>query len=230
MTQTTHGQPAGAKPARMNWKRMIKVWVILGLGMTVAALAGWAILPKANSPAVKSPVAIDGIVWPQGMAHTRPWHYIIIHHSATPSGTVEGITQFHRDRGFQDVGYHFIINNGRSAGTRDGEISATARWTEQLPGAHTSVANRPEFNTEGIGICLIGNFEQHPPTPAQMTSLHLLVLALRDRCNIPLERILGHGEVKETQCPGRLFQMELFLMDLRTAYLKHRVLAPGPSE
>jgi len=63
-----------------------------------------------------------------------------------------------------------------------------------------------------------------------MTSLHLLVLALRDRCNIPLERILGHGDVKETRCPGRLFQMEPFLMDLRTAYLKQRLLAPSPSE
>ena len=214
----------------MNWKRMVKVWGILSLGMTVAALAGWAVLPKSSPPPEKSPASLDKVIWPPGIAHARPWRYIIIHHSATPSGTVEAIAQFHRDRGLQDAGYHFIINNGRSRGTRDGEISPTSRWTGQMPGAHTSVANHPEFNTEGIGICLIGNFEQHAPTPAQMTSLHLLVLALRDRCNIPLERILGHGDVKETRCPGRLFQMEPFLMDLRTAYLKQRLLAPSPSE
>jgi hypothetical protein len=218
------------KPARMNWSRMVRVWVLLGLGMTVATLAGWAMLPKGGSSAGKGPPSMDGVIWPQGMAQARPWHYIVIHHSATPSGTVEGIAQFHRDRGFQDVGYHFVINNGRAAGTRDGQITPTARWLEQLPGAHASVANHPEFNTEGIGICLIGNFEQRPPTPAQMTALHLLVTALRDGCKIPLDRIVGHGELKETACPGRLFPMDLFLMDLRAAYVKHRLLATVPAE
>jgi hypothetical protein len=38
--QTTQGQQPVGKPARMNWSRMMKVWVLLGLGMTVATLAG----------------------------------------------------------------------------------------------------------------------------------------------------------------------------------------------
>jgi N-acetyl-anhydromuramyl-L-alanine amidase AmpD len=210
---------------------MIKVWVILGAAMTVAALAGTTMLPREDTPAAGTALPnLDGIIWPKGMAHVRPWRFIIIHHSATPAATVEAIAQTHRGRGFQDVGYHFIVNNGRAAGTSDGEITPTARWLEQLPGAHTSVADHPEFNAEGIGICLVGNFDLKPPTPIQMTSLQLLVLALRDRCNIPLERVIGHGELKETHCPGRFFPMETFLMDLRTGYVKHRLLAPPPND
>jgi len=229
MTPTTHGSPA-AYPAGMNWKRMVKVWAILGLSMAVATLAGLAAMPKAEPAGEKGLASVEAIIWPKGVAHTRPWRFIIIHHSATQSGTLQAIDQFHRDRGFQEVGYHFIINNGRSRGTVDGDISLTARWIEQLPGAHTSVANHPEFNTEGIGICLVGNFEQQPPTAAQMTSLEMLVQSLRDKCSIPLDRVLGHSDLKSTQCPGRLFPMETFLMDLRTAYVKHRLMAPSPAE
>jgi hypothetical protein len=230
MAPTTGGSPAAGLPARINWKRMIKVWAILGLSMGVAALAGLAVFPKTEPPAEKGLASVEAVIWPKGIAHTRPWRFIVFHHSATPSGTLESIDQSHRDRGFQEVGYHFLINNGRSAGTVDGDIIPTPRWTEQLPGAHTSVANHPEFNAEGIGICLIGNFDRQPPTAAQMTSLQMLVLTLRDRCNIPLERILGHCDVKNTRCPGRLFPMEAFLMDLRTAYVKYRLMAPGPSD
>jgi len=91
------------------------------------------------------------------------------------------------------------------------------------------VRDHPEFNTEGIGICLIGNFDQHEPTPGQMAALEMLVLALRERHRIALEDILGHGELKNTRCPGRLFPMETFLMDLRQGHLK-RLRVPASSD
>jgi N-acetyl-anhydromuramyl-L-alanine amidase AmpD len=89
------------------------------------------------------------------------------------------------------------------------------------------VPDHPEYNTEGIGICLVGNFDRQPPTAAQMTSLEILVLALSRRYEIPLDRIVGHGELKNTQCPGRLFPMEKFLMDLREASIDRQLLAPS---
>jgi hypothetical protein len=214
---------------------MIRVWLALAGAMTVTMVVGLAAMPTPGPapPASGPPVdaaALEAIIWPRDMVPTKPWRYIVIHHSATNAGTLEAFDQGHRDRGFEHgVGYHFIINNGRSEGTGDGQILPTPRWLGQLDGAHTKVLDHPEFNTEGIGICLVGNFDQYAPSPAQMTSLQMLVMALRDRYDIPLERIVGHGELKNTRCPGRLFPLEAFLMDLRQAYLKSRVL-PAATE
>ena len=211
---------------------MVRVWTLLVVSMTAAALLCRAAMPSGNAAAgAGSPTdaaALEAVLWPKPMLAERPWRYIVIHHSATPGATLEAIDKAHRDRNFENgAGYHFLINNGRSAGTGDGEIVATPRWIEQLDGAHCHVADHPEFNTEGIGICLVGNFDRQPPTAAQMTSLEILVLALSRRYEIPLDRIVGHGELKNTQCPGRLFPMEKFLMDLREASIDRQLLAPS---
>jgi N-acetyl-anhydromuramyl-L-alanine amidase AmpD len=234
MARTPPTPQAAAEGNRFNWGRMIRVWASLAAAMTVAAMVFWAALPRtpaADTPAAPTaPAALQDTVWPRDMAPLRPWRYIVIHHSATPAGTLESIDQVHRDRGYiNGVAYHFLINNGRSPGTADGQIAPTLRWVDQLDGAHTKVRDHPEFNTEGIGICLIGNFDQHEPTPGQMAALEMLDLALRERHRIALENILGHGELKNTRCPGRLFPMETFLMDLRQAHLK-RLRVPASSE
>jgi N-acetyl-anhydromuramyl-L-alanine amidase AmpD len=205
---------------------VIKVWVLLACSVAIAVVGCRYALPRDDTPGT-TPVAvardlndIRNIVVPSDPAAARPWRFIIIHHSATTSGTVESITAGHLDREFDDIGYHFVINNGRSAGTRNGEVTATGRWINQRAGAHTKVTGHEEFNTEGIGICLVGNFEQEAPTPEQMTALTMLVLALREQYNIPIDRIAGHRDLKQTLCPGRHFPMDRFLLDLHQAYLK----------
>ena len=226
MTDHPHTILPKPKPAGPNWTRMLKVWLLLAAGMTVAALACWAAMPRTGAAGSRGEVlpdtaAIQDLVWPRRMAPGRPWRHIVIHHTATPSATIEAIERNHNGLGFEGVGYHFVINNGVAPGTADGEITPTDRWIEQRPGAHARVANHPEFNTAGIGVCLVGNFEQTPPSAAQMASLEMLVLALRQRYGIGLEGIVGHGELKNTQCPGRLFPMETLLMDLRQMHLRH---------
>ncbi len=223
-------------PSRMNLARMVKVWGLLAASMTVAALACWAALagmvekhPPPKGEVLPDTSAIQTLVWPDHLAPNRAWRYIVIHHTATPSATIEAIERNHVGRGFEGVGYHFVINNGRAPGTADGEIIPTDRWIEQRAGAHAKVSRHPEFNLEGIGICLVGNFEQKPPTAAQMASLEMLVLALCDRYGIGLDSVVGHGELKNTKCPGRLFPLEAFLMDVRKTRLKRRLGArPGP--
>jgi hypothetical protein len=223
MTQGPQTQKEQPEPT--SWSRVIRVWAMLLLALTVATLIGWATLPAADEPPPAAgspdPAAIEKTVWPKEMSPGRPWRYIVIHHSATAAGTMEAIDASQRDRGFTNgVAYHFLVNNGRSAGTADGQIQPTSRWIGQLDGAHTKVTSHPEFNADGIGVCLIGNFDLQEPTPAQMASLEMLVLALRNRYQIPLEGIFGHGELKNTHCPGRLFPMETFLMAIRQDHLK----------
>lgn len=132
----------------------------------------------------------------------RDWTAIVVHHTATERGSVESIHQTHLARKWLGIGYHFVIGNGQ--GMDDGLIEETFRWRGQMHGAH---AGRNEYNQHGIGIALIGNFENTPPTPAQIESLTELVTRLARTYQIPPDRIFGHGELKTTACPGRLFPL-----------------------
>ncbi len=141
----------------------------------------------------------------------REWKFIVLHHSATEVGSVESIDAAHKQRKdaegnpWRGIGYHFVVGNGR--GMKDGEVTATFRWTEQSDGAH---AGNLQYNTQGIGICLIGNFEVESPTEAQIDSLNQLVRTLRNECRIDPQGIVRHIDIKATLCPGKRFPLEKF--------------------
>ncbi len=152
----------------------------------------------------------------------RDWRFLVLHHSATASGSVESIHETHSQRRdasgqrWRGIGYHFVIGNG--SGMPDGDIEPTFRWREQMHGAH---AGSDEYNSQGIGICLIGNFEHEAPTAAQMSSLRQLVTLLVEEYGIAPEAIIGHRDVKATACPGDLFPLE----ELRGLRIGSRQLA-----
>jgi hypothetical protein len=142
--------------------------------------------------------------------HTeRAWSAIIIHHSATNEGNATIIDKWHRENnGWNGVGYDFVIGNGSNSG--DGEVEPTYRWRGQLTGAHAGGTPGNWANEEGIGICLVGNFDHSAPTSRQMESLAKLVRFLQQRYRIPKSRVFGHGSVPGghvTDCPGRRFPM-----------------------
>jgi hypothetical protein len=133
------------------------------------------------------------------------WEGILIHHSATDNGNAAFIDRIHTDKGYDEMGYHFLINNGN--GKTDGYIEVGSRWVKQKHGAHCRVDQNDDnyWNEHTIGICLIGNFEKYSPSEAQYQSLAKLVQFLQDRYHIATSRIKGHGDVDKTKCPGRLF-------------------------
>lgn len=139
----------------------------------------------------------------------RRWKYLIVHHSASERGSVESIDRYHKSRKdangnpWKGIGYHFVIGNGN--GLEDGTIEPTFRWRGQLSGAHAGVR---EYNDFGIGICLIGNFEQKLPTQRQQESLKQLLLALTQTFQVDSEQILRHGQIRQTACPGKLIPLK----------------------
>ena len=133
-------------------------------------------------------------------ATARPWKWIVIHHSATPSGNAAVFDKMHKDKGWDELGYHFVIGNGTQSA--DGQIEVGPRWPKQKWGAHAKTPNN-EFNERGIGICLVGNFDVERPTAAQMRSLTRLVTYLMKTYSISPRDVIGHGETKPTDCPGR---------------------------
>lgn len=135
-------------------------------------------------------------------APARKWRHIVIHHTASSAGSVESVHEAHIKRGWDGIGYHFLIGNGKGMG--DGEIQPTFRWREQIHGAHAKSPNN-EYNEHGIGICLVGNFEETDPSSAQLESVKRLVGVLKNEYRLTAGQVIGHRDVKATACPGKNF-------------------------
>lgn len=119
---------------------------------------------------------------------------IIIHCSATPEGravTVEEIDRWHKERGFDCIGYHYVIY-------LDGSIHL-GRSIEKI-GAHCV-----NHNITSIGVCYIGGLEKDCKTPkdtrtdAQRKAMRSLISELK--VQYPNASIHGHREFVTKACP-----------------------------
>ena len=106
----------------------------------------------------------------------------------------------HKAKGWDGIGYHFVIGNGTLTG--DGKIEVTPRWPVQKWGAHAKTLDN-KYNQQGIGICLVGNFDTGRPSDAQLKSLTTLVAYLMQTYHISPSHVIGHRDTKATACPGR---------------------------
>ncbi len=151
--------------------------------------------------------------WIPSPGKEKRWKAIVIHHSATDSGSMSSFDDYHRNgKNWDGIGYDFVIGNGRGSG--DGQVEVTYRWRDQIPGAHVGGTPDNWANVDAIGICLVGDFTKTRPTYRQMQSLKQLVRFLQQRYNIPRSSIHGHndtpGYTGGSECPGRLFPMASF--------------------
>lgn len=182
------------------------------------ASASKIILPPPVDPwAITHPIEPASDVpsnWYPPKAVEKPWTAIIVHHSATETGNMALFDREHKAKGWVGVGYDFVIGNGSDSG--DGEIEVTFRWRQQVTGAHCKTPDN-WANENGIGICLVGNFDDRQPTKRQMDALVKLTDFLQKRYRIPQSRIYGHGDTPGaivTDCPGNLFPMPKFKSSL----------------
>lgn len=163
--------------------------------------------PSTRAEIVSSSRAIDGFEPPIA---SHAWKHLVLHHSAGGEGSVASIDADHRQRTdragrpWLGIGYHFVIGNGQ--GMPDGLIEPTFRWREQLHGAH---AGSRDYNRDGIGICLVGDFSKSPPSERQVAAARQLIAWLCRRYSIEASHVLRHGDVAASDCPGRFFPAEL---------------------
>lgn len=149
-----------------------------------------------------------------GDVSVNDWQFIVLHHSGTVSGSVESIHNDHRERkdrygnAWLGIGYHFVIGNG--SGMPDGEIVPTFRWKQQIHGAHSGSS---VHNSKGIGVCLIGNFQDKAPTQKQLKAVIALISELSQQHQISRSLIIGHNSVKPTACPGKNFPLHEVVRD-----------------
>lgn len=119
---------------------------------------------------------------------------IVIHCSATRAGQdVRGadIDKWHKERGFKEIGYHFVI-----------DLDGTVEKGRALPkdGAHCNTAglSGTNYNKHSIGICYVGGLDINGDpadtrTPEQKRSLVELVDKLMEEYPDIVE-VIGHRD------------------------------------
>lgn len=121
---------------------------------------------------------------------------IIIHCTATPEGRevdVEDVRSWHRNRGWSDIGYHYLIK-------LDGTVQV-GRPLARI-GAHAKGQN-----TGSIGIAYVGGLTKggkkakDTRTAAQKQSMAILVWTLNDLLGGELT-VHGHREFANKACPS----------------------------
>ena len=118
---------------------------------------------------------------------------IIIHCTATRKNrpyTVEDIRRSHLKRGFDDIGYHYLIY-------LDGTVHV-GRPIE-IAGAHAY-----GHNQHSIGVCYVGGLDRrgrpcNTLNRAQERSLVMLIKVLQSI--FPQAGLHGHNEYSEKECP-----------------------------
>ena len=126
---------------------------------------------------------------------------IIVHCTATPEGkdkTVEQIRNEHLAQGWNDIGYHYLIDRrGHVLNGRDVDIA----------GAHCV-----NHNAHSIGVAYVGGLENRPGVPyaklkakdtrtlSQKAALLMLLAELRKF--YPKAEIHGHRDFAAKDCPS----------------------------
>lgn len=132
----------------------------------------------------------------------RKINEIIVHCTATAEGkdfTVADIDRWHKSRGWQCIGYHYVIY-------RDGSVH-TGRPVAQI-GAHCT-----GHNANSIGVCYIGGCAadgktpKDTRTPQQREALRRLVANLQKQ--YPGATVHGHREFAAKACPSFDVKTEL---------------------
>lgn len=125
---------------------------------------------------------------------TRTIREIIVHCTATRAGidcTVEDIRRWHKQQGWSDIGYHYVVY-------RDGSVHEGRNVN--IAGAHCL-----NHNTYSIGVCYVGGLARDGKTPAdtrtvaQAEALEKLLIELRRL--YPSAHIYGHRDFANKACP-----------------------------
>lgn len=123
----------------------------------------------------------------------RTINKLIIHCADTPESMdigVKEIREWHLERGWSDVGYHYVIR-------RDGTVELGR--VESVVGAHCYGHNK-----ESIGICLVGRDEFNDE---QFDSLYRLIKDMEYRYGDV--EVAGHYRYSDKTCPN--FNVEEWL-------------------
>uniref|UniRef100_A0A0C9RBE2 PGRP-LB_0 protein n=1 Tax=Fopius arisanus TaxID=64838 RepID=A0A0C9RBE2_9HYME len=145
---------------------------------------------------------------------TTPTPYVVVHHGGILhycydqpecSEIVRSYQDLHIDKNhWLDIGYHFVIGE-------DSNVYEGRGW--DYIGAHS-----PGYNSQSIGVSVIGDFSHFLPNEGALKALDSLIT-----CGVALGKIspdynvIGHRQARNTVCPGETFYKYVMKMPRWTA-------------
>lgn len=179
----------------------------------------------------------------KGFAYTKSVKAAFIHHSATGNkytcsqapSVLRGIYRYHvKSTGWRDIGYNFAVDKcGNIYEGRAGGV------TKAVQGAHTL-----GFNTNSMGIAVLGTFSTSDPTAAAVNAVAKLTAwklglfganpnsrttlvsgggnRFKKGTKVKLNVISGHRDGFATECPGTRLYKKLGSARTSSAHLQGR--------
>ena len=178
--------------------RTIKTLTALLISMTVGAFALMILETAPVRPPSQSLAAIGPLQGqlPRLINQTAvplqaiKWRNIVVHGSEAEDADIAQRC-------------HFVI-------ALDAEVRANDLWRRQLSGYHVYVPGR-DLNADSIGICLMGDFTQNPPSQSQLAALTDLTIALQRALRIPADRVYLNCDLNAySRSPGLAFPKAAF--------------------
>lgn len=123
---------------------------------------------------------------------------VIVHHTVTSATTTpQAIAQGQIDRrDLPGITYHFTVDG-----------PGTISWTQPLETV-TAQTSSTAANVSGIGVALIGSFNDAPPGEAQLNAAARLIAWLLSTYRIGTDKVVGRSELENTSSPGRQWLQE----------------------
>lgn len=150
--------------------------------------------------------------------------YFVVHTAAYSGRNCDRdmIDRWHRQKGWNGIGYHFVIINDKHDTLPDGTL-------QKGRPIHRTGAHVKGINIRSLGICCVGHGDRKSFTRAQRETLFELLSDLMDRFEVPIDRVIGHREVNRLAdagvvgpayrttktCPGRLVDLDELRADLK---------------
>ena len=127
-----------------------------------------------------------------GALQRRPkTDYIALHHAEASVCSAKQVDEWHKNNGWSGIGYHFFVR-------KDGEVyRGRPIWAvgAQVQG----------HNLDSVGICAEGAYMKEFMPQKQKRAIAELIAELKG--SYPNARIVGHGELGASDCPGRNFPL-----------------------
>lgn len=125
---------------------------------------------------------------------------IILHCSDSDWGDAAEIDKWHKARGWEGIGYHYVIVGGKiQSGRYDRQ---TDGWIQKGRPIDSQGAHCKGHNEDSIGVCLIG--KRHFTPEQLLTALPVVLGSLLKEYNLTVEDIYGHYELTDSgkTCPN----------------------------
>ncbi|XP_052439006.1 peptidoglycan recognition protein 5 [Carassius gibelio] len=150
--------------------------------VAVVSRRGWNALEARDKTETKNP------------AQTVIVHHTALRYCADPRDSVSELAHIQhmhmQERGFDDIGYNFLISG-------DGTVYEGRGWG--IVGAHAK-----EHNFSSVGIAFMGNFNDELPSSTSLSALlRLLHIGVLHGHVQPNFELVGHKDVAKTECPGK---------------------------